>query len=247
MTFQVRERFRYQGHTRSVRALPLTGCPRDVPEFGVMSSGCWRGYIGEWAAPDDALVLVGLYVPHVPEDRNRLREMFPDGPEAVPADWFSGEVPSDDSPEDGPPFVLVVHQGHVLLEQMLNSDGGVVRSRLTNHGEQFVGPEEVPFVRAVHADYPSPGPRGVYLDWLNERGDPRAEVLRADIERYRDEQFRAGHLFEFGGVQSIPTGAVAATDRTWFWRRLAGIPAPTPEDESHLAFLEQYRMRRRNC
>lgn len=40
-------------------------------------------------------------------------------------------------------------------------------------------PEERPLLRAVLAEPSAPEPRAIYADWLAERRDPRAELLRA--------------------------------------------------------------------
>jgi uncharacterized protein (TIGR02996 family) len=44
--------------------------------------------------------------------------------------------------------------------------------------------EDIPFLRAIF-NQPDDGLRLVYADWLEERGDPRAEFLRLDVELHR--------------------------------------------------------------
>src|SRR5262249_56596893 len=117
-----------------IRALPLEHCGRPVPEFGGMSSACWRGYEGTWEVRDDALHLVQLAGPHGHDRRDGLGVMFPEHSGSVEATWFSGEVVPDDvvNPEDLAVvemyalndwpvqflwFSLVVHRGKLLLEE----------------------------------------------------------------------------------------------------------------------------------
>ena len=45
--------------------------------------------------------------------------------------------------------------------------------------------EEFPFLRAIFNQPDDDGLRLVYADWLEERGDPRADFLRLDVERHR--------------------------------------------------------------
>src|SRR5687768_8165512 len=42
--------------------------------------------------------------------------------------------------------------------------------------------EELPFLRAIFSLPDEDAPRLVYADWLEERGDPRAEFLRLEVE-----------------------------------------------------------------
>jgi uncharacterized protein (TIGR02996 family) len=45
--------------------------------------------------------------------------------------------------------------------------------------------EDEPFLRAIDAAPDDDTPRLVYADWLDERGDPRAAYVRAEVERHR--------------------------------------------------------------
>ena len=45
--------------------------------------------------------------------------------------------------------------------------------------------DEASFLAAIHAAPHDPAPRLVYADWLEERGDPRAELLRVQCELVR--------------------------------------------------------------
>ncbi len=48
--------------------------------------------------------------------------------------------------------------------------------------------EELGFVEAIYDDPYSDGPRQVYADWLEERGDPRTEYLRLQLSGSSDEE-----------------------------------------------------------
>jgi hypothetical protein len=133
MTFQVRETLIYRSQPRRIRALPLEHSGHPVPDFGVRSSGCWRGYEGTWELRDDFLHLLQLAAPHGHGRQDGLDEMFPDHSGSVEATWFSGEIVPDDvvDPENQSLvdmytlnkwplqfewFILVVHRGKLLLE-----------------------------------------------------------------------------------------------------------------------------------
>ena len=52
-----------------------------------------------------------------------------------------------------------------------------------------IAPEEKPFLDEIRADPHDDAARLIYADWLEERGDPRAEYLRLEVE-YRDAKQR---------------------------------------------------------
>lgn len=244
MTMQSRECLIYEGQRRSILALPLTGCDRPVPDFGGVSSGCWRGYHGTWEFRADTLHLVCLEAPWG-DDRNRLTEMFPEAFGSVEAVWFSGEIVSDDvtDPSDVArvemrtanqypvhfvAFVAVVWLGKLLLETAADLKAGTVRSRLTRHAEELFPGEEFAFLRPIQAEPNDVTVKRVYADWLQDRDDPRGPLLRAAAARQEREGPPPPRV-ESGDRWSVPTGCVPAEDLVWFWRHLAGIPEPTPE------------------
>jgi uncharacterized protein (TIGR02996 family) len=246
MTMQSRELLIYEGYPRAILATPLTGCDRPIPEFGGMSTGCWRGYHGTWEFRDDILHLVRLESPTWDDDRDRLAEMFPEAGGSVAAVWFSGEIVSDDvtDPEDAEciemrtenqipvyfvAFAAVVRLGKLLLETVTDLKTGVVRSRLTRHAEELFPGEEFAFLRAIQADPNDITTKLVYADWLEDRDDSRGPILRAEAIRQEREGPRPARI-EFGTRWSLPTGCVPAENAVWFWRQLAGISEPTPEE-----------------
>lgn len=48
------------------------------------------------------------------------------------------------------------------------------------------GPDELAFLKAIHANPADDLPRLVYADWLDERGDPLAEMIRLGVEARDD-------------------------------------------------------------
>jgi uncharacterized protein (TIGR02996 family) len=246
MTMQSRELLIHDGQPRAILATPLTGCSRPVPEFGGMSTACHRGYHGTWEFRDDILHLVWLESPTWDDDRDRLAEMFPETAGSVVAAWFSGEIVTDDvtDPEDAAriarrteleipvyfvAFVAVVWLGKLLLETVTDLKAGVTRSRLTRHAEKLYPGDEFAFLRAIQADPNDVTTKLVYADWLEDRNDPRGPILRAGAIRQEREGPELSRT-EFGTRWSLPTGCVPAENTMWFWRRLAGIPEPTPEE-----------------
>jgi uncharacterized protein (TIGR02996 family) len=182
--------------------------------------------------------------------------MFPQHTGSVEATWFSGEIVPDDvvDPEDqslvrfytlnGRPlqflwFALVVHRGKLLLEEAIDLRGGVTQARLTKHvGELFPSPE-VAFLHAIRANAADSGPTLVYADWLEERGDPRGQLLRAEVGRLSKEGPRRMWA-EKNYRQDIPTGYVPPENMLWYWRRVAAVPEMTPEDRDYHRLLEQF-------
>ena len=255
MTFQVRETLIYRSLKRRIRALPLERSGRPVPDFGVMSSGCWRGYEGTWEVRDEALHLVQVAAPHGHGSQDVLAEMFPEHTGSVEATWFSGEIAPDDvvNPEDHSLvesytlndrplqflwFTLVIHRGKLLLEEAIDLKGGVIQTRLTKHVDGLFPSLEVAFLHAIHANVGDSTPKLVYADWLEERGDPRGQLLRAEVERLKKEGPRRMWA-EKNYRQDIPSGYVPHEDMIWYWRRLAEVPEMTPEDREYRLLLEQ--------
>jgi uncharacterized protein (TIGR02996 family) len=253
MTFQVRETLIYRSRRRRIRALPLERCGRPVPNFGVMSSGCWRGYEGTWEVRDDALHLVRVAAPHGQGSRDGLARTFPGHAGPVEGTWFSGEIVPDDvaNPEDRalvelgtsqgrPPqflwFTLVVHRGKLLLEEAVDLKGGARQTRLTQHASGLFPGPELPFLHAIQANADDPTPKLVYADWLDERDDPRGPLLRAEVARSQEEGPRRAWA-ERNYRQDIPSGYVPPEDLIWYWRRAAGVPEMTPEDLAYRRLL----------
>lgn len=243
---QSRELLNYEGHQREILATPLTGCDRPVPELGGWSTRCHRGYQGTWEFRDDTLHLVRLESPVTSDQRNRLWGMFPEAGGSVEAVWFSGEIAADDvtdpnagaliemRTENGIPthftaFIAVVRFGKLLLDTAVDLKAGVTRSRLTRHAEELYPGDEFAFLRAVQADPNDVTTKLVYADWLEDRDDPRGPLLRAKAGQQEREGPQLPRV-AFRSRWDLPTGYVPPENAVWFWRQLAGVPEPTPEE-----------------
>jgi uncharacterized protein (TIGR02996 family) len=249
MTTQIREVMIYHGHEREILAIPMTGCQVPVPRFPGGSTGCWRGYLGTWEVRDDALHLVRLVPPDLPDALNRLSAMFRDTRGSVEATWFSGLIISDrvSLPAERPDrerflqevarhwtFTVLVYRGKVLLDESTEMGGKVSLTRLTRHVADLFPPEECGFLRAINADVGDPTAKRVYADWLEEHGDPRAGVLRAEVDRsLKEGGRRRDWSWELSG-DGPPSGFVDPEDRVWYWRQLADIPDLPPSKREGL-------------
>jgi uncharacterized protein (TIGR02996 family) len=245
MTMQSRELLIYEGQPRRLLALPLASCDRPIPAFDGFSTACYRGYHGTWEFRDDTFHLVGLESPTRFDRRNRLCEMFPESAGSVEAVWFSGIVADDATgPEDIAlierrteleipinfmAVIAVVRLGKLLLETATDLKTGVVRSRLTRYAEELFPGEEFAFLRAIQAEPNDITAKLVFADWLEDQDDPRGSVLREETIRQEREGPRQARI-ESGTRWNLPPGCVPAENVMWFWRRLAGIPEPTPEE-----------------
>lgn len=97
-TAQIGELLIYKGQTYEMYSTPLESYfskenPR--PESPVVSTGCWRGYIGVWKIANGTLCLVSLH--HVDHDAENylgkeisFEKIFPKQKPPIPAIWFSG-------------------------------------------------------------------------------------------------------------------------------------------------------------
>lgn len=89
-TAQCGEYLVYQGQTNIIFTTPLESHfsednPR--PDFPVMSTACWRGYIGVWKIESNTLYLVSLQSALGKDPP--LDKVFPKQTSPIPATWFS--------------------------------------------------------------------------------------------------------------------------------------------------------------
>ena len=95
MTRQIAEKLTYNGkeyelHTEPLRAYLYEHPIESTNDTYIVSTNCWRGYVGYWAIEDDKLYLVELDCLELPR-RNALDALFP-GQQKVFAEWFSGTI-----------------------------------------------------------------------------------------------------------------------------------------------------------
>jgi hypothetical protein len=80
--------------------LPLFSNPPDSyfneenprPAFQSMSTANWRGYVATWEISESALYLVDLKGTISGSGGVNIATIFPDDPERIKADWFSGTL-----------------------------------------------------------------------------------------------------------------------------------------------------------
>ncbi len=95
MTRQIAEKLTYNGkeyelHTEPLRAYFYEHPIESTNDTYIVSTNCWRGYVGYWAIEDDKLYLVELDCLELSR-RNALDALFP-GQQKVFAEWFSGTI-----------------------------------------------------------------------------------------------------------------------------------------------------------
>lgn len=200
------------GRRRMLVNEPLESFLRNMstrPDFEFHDGINTRGYVATWEAkPDDTLWLTSLMTrnandgPELPDPGWRTVFSIPFGP--IEATWVSQQLVSPDGERRFNPrgyastyareTILTVYQGRIVSIADLHGGTGQRSSyRLTPHLEAIFGSEEAAFLRAVHADPKDSAPRLVYADWLEERGDQRADVIRV-AERTRDPRLYVGDL-----------------------------------------------------
>lgn len=168
------------------------------PDFRIGDRAIHRGYVATWEVKDDeTLRLIGLETrEHNDGPDPGLRLVFPDAKGPITATWYSGRLHSpDDQPRFSPMgyartyasvMYLQVFQGRViLLEEKHGETERRIRFEFTSQLDQIFGTEEAAFIRAAYETPDDSAPRLIYADWLDERGDRRADVIRS-AERLRD-------------------------------------------------------------
>lgn len=97
MTQQIRDRLILDGEEHVIPPIDLTDCPWPQVRRYISSvrkfSACWRGYYCKWELRNGLLLLVDIKIMWSGrEEQLEYQEIFPDQPEGVRADWFSGEI-----------------------------------------------------------------------------------------------------------------------------------------------------------
>ncbi|HEX3148373.1 MAG TPA: TIGR02996 domain-containing protein [Gemmataceae bacterium] len=149
------------------------------------------GYVAAWEVrTDDTLWLTSLQTR--PDDAGPdpgMRLLFPNVA-AVAATWLSQTLRATEafhkrfSPVgNGTVYARETHlsfwQGLLIAtEETEVQTGRRVAGELSPHLERLYGLEEAAFLRAAFAAPEDAAPRLIYADWLEERGDPRAELIR---------------------------------------------------------------------
>ena len=200
MSLQVPDWIMFRCRHRQLLSYPLDAYLRDLPkrpEFRLRGEEQRRGYVASWEIRDDhTLWLTGLET-RTPDDGPDpgASLVFPSGG-PVRATWVSQPLWTPDLEQkrfsllgNGTTYAhesyLSVWDGRlVMVEEVDGKTNRRIGGELTPHLEQLFGPEEGSFLRAAFGDPDDAAPRLVYADWLDERHDPRGEVVRV-AERVR--------------------------------------------------------------
>jgi uncharacterized protein (TIGR02996 family) len=186
------DRLTFRGDRRVLSNAPLEPFLRGLPgkpDFRLRPEDGRNGYVAHWQiGSDDCLWLAGLDTR--PPDQGPdpgLGLLFPEATGPVLARWVSMRLVSPDETEKRLTFAgtvparelhLWVEKGRVLLFEEHRPGVGRRWFEFTRHLEGEYGADEAAFLRAAHAAPGDAAPRLVYADWLEERGDPRASVIR---------------------------------------------------------------------
>ncbi len=241
MTMQASERVLFRGKSFFCDEEPLEWVFNEWkwerPEFDENSTSCYRGYVGSWEVRDGDLYLTRIDCPTVNGAPYGLHDLFPlADPDGLFTDWVTDWLGLLAAEEQGPKahdYQLAVHRGRVIA---IHSFPVQARPRSdyifhqANHSCRptvtltpyldTAFPDEVPFIRALHINWADHLPRLVYADWLEERNDPRGELLRVDVELAKspgDDDLLARRK------------EVLVTVKDWFWMKLIGCDPPRNE------------------
>ena len=98
MTAQMREILHYNGKTYYLATEPLQPLLDIIgdeeptsSEVVMLSTDCWRGYVGTWEIVHEKLYLIGLKGYPGENKRFTMQNLFPDQ-KKVFAGWYSGEI-----------------------------------------------------------------------------------------------------------------------------------------------------------
>jgi uncharacterized protein (TIGR02996 family) len=198
VTAQLHERLRFRGKDYGMAACPLEGLfhtLRPRPAFVFLHTACWRGYVGLWEVQDNLLFLTelrGQVSEETAENHRRefgLTDLFPQAPpDGVLADWAFDwfRVPDGEiqhyvhmgfESKYERDLLLGVHRGRLVAVRTVDNTTRIERIELTPRLDE-VYEEEAPFIRTILANEGEHLPKLVYADWLDERSDPRGELLR---------------------------------------------------------------------
>jgi len=95
MTAQISEKLKYKGKKYDMCSEPLKAYfalagIKFKPK--VICSALSRGYVGSWKIIDDRLYLVKLKNGYDKDAKSCMAEYFPDHPDGVFAEWYSGKI-----------------------------------------------------------------------------------------------------------------------------------------------------------
>jgi uncharacterized protein (TIGR02996 family) len=235
MTAQIGEVLRYKGEEHSLFSNPLEQHFQVIgsrPNFDGQSTACWRSYVATWEFQDDVLFLTDI-IASIERKPIMVADLFPGSGGRVQADWVTDlfQVPQGEC-------VNYVHMGYastyerdlwlsvwggrlVLAEVVENQANKRVSSEVTGQLEAVFEPDEASFIRAVRVAPQDRTPRLVYADWLDERNDPRGELIRLE-----DDLAAANEDLRPAEEWVSRKEAVMQQVKHWLWMKLMDYPLP---------------------
>jgi len=216
------------GRRRMLQSFPLEAYVRSLrlrPDFRLNGTGHRRGYVASWEIrEDDTLWLTGLQTrPDIDGPDPGLRVVFPDSAGPASASWVHQSLFSPDSPRFNPmgystTFAFEMHlhvwAGRLIsIEELQTGSKSRVQLSFTSQLEAIFGAEEASFLRAIATDPVDFAPRLIYADWLDEREDPRASLVRIN------ESLRAMNAI---GPTRLEPETEIPDRRKVLWRQLLG-------------------------
>lgn len=228
-------------------SFPLEGYVRNLPlrpDFQLVGTGHARGYVATWELrSDDSLWLTGLQTrPENTGPDGGLRVVFPQATGPIFASWASQLLHSPDcqqrrfNPFGGSStyaheLVFRVWAGQLISsEEFRTSDGRRLSIQFTSQIESIFGSEESAFLRAIARDPLDSAPRLIFADWLEEREDPRSDLIRVH------ERLRALGATKSNLPEQVASRVLPHDHRMTLWKQLMGYddfaqfdPANFPE------------------
>ncbi len=234
MTAQVGEILRYRGEEHSLFSNPLEqhfarGGTR--PRFDSRSTACWRGYTATWEFQDDVLFLTDINA-QVDENPITVADLFPGSNGRVRADWVKDlfRVPQGEllnyvhmgyaSTYERDLFLSVWEGRLVLAEVVDNGSEQRISSESTSQLDVIFEPDEAAFIRAIREAPKDRTTRLVYADWLDERNDPRGDLIRLEDEREAAQDLTRAE--EWDQRREIVHKQV----KHWLWMKLLDYSLP---------------------
>jgi uncharacterized protein (TIGR02996 family) len=192
----------FEGRRRMMETFPLEAYLRELParpDLRFTENGNPRGYVAGWEMrDDDTLWLVALQTQSSREHGvdPGLRLLFDNSRGPVLASWVHMRLRFRDSGQQRfNPFgntsmipieyQLLVWEGRLISTARAETSTGRIHPiRCTPQLEAIFGAEEAAFLRAIAMNPRDSAPKLIYADWLQERDDPRSDLIRIN-ERLR--------------------------------------------------------------
>jgi len=236
MTAQIGDRLIFQGETVVLFSNPLESYFDDAhprPKFPRASTACWRGYVATWQIGVENLFLQAIdSEERMWRSEERPREnalwdlVFPDSPSPVLADWYTGElrIPRGERLEYvhmgyasryERELYLSLEEGEIFLSELRDQDGKILDNTLFRRPPSIRNDDDWAFILAAREQPDDATRRLVYADWLQERGDLRADVIRTMNEHQQDPKNES--------ARKVATTAIEAVQpKQWSWLQLMG-------------------------